>query len=139
MKDFCSSSLTSPNVGYFKIMRHTLLKCGYYAHLHLQPVLSDLSTYLYFIFLIFITSTSDLIPYLGIFDSSIFVIRIPSPIILRQKHFRCPCPNYKLSKRWRHCKLYYWIVRHCRRQLRHRPPPLYFSLFPSPHRTNHRC
>ena len=124
-------------------MGHSLLKWSSYDYLHLQPVLSDQTTYITIIFLIFLTSNSDLIPYLwlswllmGAFGSYIYFISNPSPIILKHRHR--PRPNWKRSKRWRRHKLNYWIVRRCRRRPRHRPPCLDGSFFPLPHSTKHR-
>ena len=118
-------------------MGHSLLNWGSYYHLHLQPVLSDQTTYITLFFLVFLTSTSELILslwlswlFLGVFGSSIYFISNPSPIIVE----RCCrfCPNWKRSKRLCRCKLHYWLVHHCRRQPRHRPHSLYGSFFSLP-------
>ena len=116
---------------------------GYCAHLHLQPVLSDQTTYITLILLMFPTSTSELIPplwlswiLLGVFGLFIYFISNPSPIIY--KRCRCYRPNWKRSKRCIHRKLNYWLDLHCRHQTRHRPPCLDDSFFSSHHYNNHR-
>ena len=126
-------------------MGNIFLNWGSYAHLHLQPVLPNLTTYLNLIFLMFLTSNSELIPslwlswlVLGVFVSSIYIIKIPSPIIPSKKYCRRPRPNWKWSKRWRCRKFHYWLVRCCRRQTRHHDPRLDGSFSPSPQCTTHR-
>ena len=126
-------------------MGHILLNWGSYDHLHLKQVLSNLTTYLYLTLLMFLTTNSELIPSLwlswllmGLSGSYIYVITSPSPIISRKKSRRHPPPNWKRSNIWHHRKLHYWLVRHCRRQPRHRTPCLDGYFFPSPHCTKHR-
>ena len=123
-------------------MGHRLLNWVSYVHLHLQSVLSDKINYITFIFLIFLTSTSEIVPFmwlswllLGIFGSSIYFISNPSPII--SKPCRCPCPNWKNLKQYRRCKFYYWLVLCCILRHMHRPPHLDGSFFPSPRCTKY--
>ena len=91
----------------------------------------------------FLTIISEIIPslwisvvLLGIFVSSIYFISKPSPII--SKHCCCPHPTWKRPKRWRRCKLHYWIARRCRHQPKNRPTCLYGSFFSSPYCVKHR-
>ena len=123
-------------------MGHSLLNWGSYAHIHLQPVLCNQTTHITFIFLMFLKSTSDMIPSLWIswlllcvFDPYILFISNPSPIILKRSHRLCP--NWKRLERWCHCKFHYCIVSCCSCLPRHRSPRLDGSLFPSPHCTKH--
>ena len=75
-------------------MVHIILNWGYYAHLHLWPVLYYQTAYIPFIFLMFLTILSELILslwlswlLLGVFGSSFYFISNPSPII--SKCFCC--------------------------------------------------
>ena len=126
-------------------MGHSLLNLGSYAHIHLQPVLSNITTYLTFIFLVILTSTFELIIYLwlswlmmGVFGSSIYVITIPSPIMSCKKRRHLPHPNWTWPNIWRLRKLHYCIVCHCRCLPNNRPPRLDVSFFPWPYCAKHR-
>ena len=123
-------------------MGNSLLNWVSYAHLHLQPVISNKTTYINFIFLMFLTSNSELISslclsflLLGVFGSSIYFISNSSLIILKRR--RHPRPNWKRLKIWRRRKFHYWIVCRCRRRPRHSRHRLDGSFFPLPHCTKH--
>ena len=84
-------------------MGHILLNWGSYAHLNLQPVLYDQTTFILLIFFMFLTSISEMILSLwlswllfGVFGSSIYFISNQCPII--SKHCCCSRPNCKRSK-----------------------------------------
>ena len=124
-------------------MGHIILKWGSYPHLKLQPFLSDQTTYITLIFLMFLTSISELILslwlswlLLGIFGSSIYFISNPSPIILKR---RCrPCPNWKQVNICRRHKLHYWLVPCCRHRPKNCLPRLHGSFFPLPYCATHQ-
>ena len=109
-------------------MGYSLLNWVYCAHIQLQPVLSNLTTYLNFtfIFLMFLTSIAELIPSLwiswlmmGVFGSYIYVTTNQIPIISHNNCLFCPCLNCKWSKRWCCRKFHYWLIHCCRCQHRH--------------------
>ena len=123
-------------------MGHIILNWGSYSHLHLQPVLSDQTTYIPFIFLMFLTSICELIPYLwiswpllGVFGPSIYFISNPSPITLKRR--RLSRPNWKWLKKWRRRKLHYFSVYYCRLQPKNHPPCLGGSFLLSHYCDNH--
>ena len=124
-------------------MGHIILNWGSYAHLHLRPLLSDQTTYIPFIFIMFLTSISELIPslwlpclLLGVFGSSIYFTSNKSPIISKRRCHRCSRPNWKRLNKWHCSKLHYWIVHRCRRRPKNRPPCLHGYFFPPHYCTN---
>ena len=126
-------------------MGHIILNWVFCDPLHLWPVFSDQTTYIPFVFLMFLTSISELIPslwlsrmLLGVFGSSIYFISNPSPIISKR---RCRCPprrKWKWLKKWRRYKLHYWLVCHCRHRPKNRTPSLDVSFSSSPYCNKHR-
>ena len=124
-------------------MGHILLNWGSYAHLNLQPVLYDQTTFILLIFFMFLTSISEMILSLWlswlllfVFGSSIYFISNTSTIISKRRRF--PHPNWKRSKKWRRCKLHYWLVCSCRLRPKNRPCSLDGSFSPLPYCANHR-
>ena len=124
-------------------MGHCLLNWYSYVHRKFQPVSYNQATHINFIFLMFLTNTSELIPFmwilwllLGVLGSFIYFISNTRPIIL--KHLLRPCPNCKRLKRWSRHKLHYWLVCRCRRQPRHRPTCLGGSLLPQQQFTKYK-
>ena len=121
----------------------SLLKWGSYAHLQLQPVLSDQTIHITFIVLMFLTSNYELIPsmwlkylLLGVFGSYKYFVSNPRSIISK----RCcrPCPNWKLTNIWCRRKLHYCIACRYRRQPRQCPHCLYVSFFLLPQCTKYQ-
>ena len=115
-------------------MGHSILNWASYAQLHLRPVLTNQTTYIPFIFLMFLTRFSELIlslciswMLLGVIGSSIYFISNQTTILSKRRcHLR---PNWVFPKKCRCCKLHYYIICRCRSRPKNRPPRLYVSLF----------
>jgi len=142
----CPVFWAAPKTCIFETMTAKQMNTNYSTTHNSTNQCTDLITYLLIIMVMFLTGTQELVPsllmsilLLEVFGSSLYVLfEPPSPAYCKKRRHHAH-PNRKRVRKWRRRALPYRLVRCCRRCLRHRPPRLGGSFFPSPHCNRLRC